>query len=115
MLKQEELQAVEIAGPQELPRPPVPIGRKRNSTSIPLSSATALEGVADVVVSLDSELHNRRENVNAEQVSLTSDPEPTRTTNGGRNGTFSWGAGVTGLIVFHTFPAKALCFAISVT
>lgn len=59
MLKQEELWAVEIAGPRELPRPPVPIGRRRNSTAVPLSSTTALEGVADVVVSLDSELPGR--------------------------------------------------------
>lgn len=80
--------------------------------AIPLSSATALE---DVVVSLDSELHKRRENVNAGQVSLTSDPEPTHMTSSGRIRTFSWGTGVTGLIVFHTFPAKILCFAISVT
>lgn len=68
MLKQEELWAVGTAGPRELLRPPVPIGRRRNSTSITLSSATALEGVADVLVSLDSELHKRRENVNAGQV-----------------------------------------------
>lgn len=56
-----------------------------------------------------------RENVNAGQASLTSDPEHTHMTSSGRNGTFSWGTGVTGLIVFQTFPAKALCFATSVT